>query len=163
MTLPDNTKLVIPFLFPGARNFDDFELSGQGGLHILRWNNDLGPEPTEQQINDAANDLTIVGGQTFSEWLAENGGDPLLTLRRLAKLALDASESNSAILRAVVLELLDHLNSQLAKYNDLLAWLGTQTVLINRAQLNDFAALLPTYAQARSAIKQRVTDGEVDS
>ena len=57
------------------------------GIAIIRaWDDALAgqTQPTDQEITDAGNDLTTVNGQVFSEWQAENGGDPVLTNRRIA-------------------------------------------------------------------------------
>ena len=58
----------------------------QGTAYINSWNDTIAgmTQPTDQEIIDAGNDLTVVNGQVFSVWFAENGGDPVLTNRRVA-------------------------------------------------------------------------------
>lgn len=105
--LPLNTANIIFFL-KREINFEDFELlSLKGVISFEYWNSDkLGPQPTEQEIIDAANDLTIVDGQTFSEWWAENGGNKELTIRRKARESID----NNKELIALTLAMMDEIN-----------------------------------------------------
>lgn len=161
MALPRKTATVLIAL--GYDSLEDFTATASQGVISLQWNH-TDPQPTEQVINDYASDTTpLPSGQLFSEWLAENGGDPLLTLRRKAKEALDsqAAEQN-ALLRAVVLELLDYANADRANLNTLLTWLGGQTTLTNRGQLSAMGSVEATPAQAKDAIKARLAAGEAD-
>lgn len=110
-------------------------------MTIDRWD-DATPQPTDQEIIDAADDLTTINGQVFSQWLPSYGGDLVLTLRREAKERLAEATAEAVKLRAVLVYISK-------KHNALLAWLGTQTTLANRAQLNDFAI---TRAEVDAAI-----------
>jgi hypothetical protein len=110
---------------------------------IQNWN-DPSPQPTDQEIINAGNDLTTVNGQVFSEWYAEHGGDPILTLRREAQEALDAQNSRiEALIRALALVTMDEIN-------------------VIRA---DSAINLPerTAEQLRTAIKTKIGDGDADT
>ncbi|NIQ10491.1 MAG: hypothetical protein GWO08_22325, partial [Gammaproteobacteria bacterium] len=81
-----------------------------GGVAIIHaWDQGIAgiPQPTEQEINDAAGDLTTINGQLFSEWLAENGGDATLTIRKQAQDALDKIASNEALIRALAFVVMD--------------------------------------------------------
>ena len=73
--------------------------------YIESWN-DPRPQPTAQEILDVQNDITVIGGQLFSEWLAENGGDLVLTKRKKAKDEIDIN----MVIKAFMLLVLDELN-----------------------------------------------------
>jgi hypothetical protein len=152
---------VIEYLYPAAVPLRDYALSDVGqGPYISSWNTaTLGAQPTEAYL------ASVEASQAYFDWLAEHGGDVARTARRLAQEALDRSGVELEVLiRAVVIELLGHINTQLAqKHNDLLVWLGTQTALVNRNQLTNFQATQPTPAQARTAIKNRVSTGQADN
>ena len=80
----ENTSLTLQFLgFSNNIAPFDYEVSIANSIVTLKWYSAL-PQPTEQEVLDASNDLTTVNSQLFSEWFAENGGDPVLTNRRLA-------------------------------------------------------------------------------
>ena len=103
--------------------------------YIESWN-DPRPQPTAQEILDVQNDITVIGGQLFSEWLAENGGDLVLTKRKKAKDEIDIN----MVIKAFMLLVLDELN-------------------ILRAEHGLSAR---TSAQLRSAILDKITDGSAD-
>ena len=142
----------------------DFTAIDDDGKVSLQWHH-TDPQPTEQQINDWATDKTpLPNGRLFSQWQAENGGDPLATLRRKAKEALaDQADEQNALVRAVVLELLDYCNEQRKRHNQLLQWLNSQaTILLNRGQLASLALHEATPQQAKQAIVSRIENGEAD-
>jgi hypothetical protein len=107
---------------------------------ISTWN-DPSPQPTEQEIIDAGNDLTTVNGQVFSEWYAEHGGDATLTLRKRASDLLDNVNYNEALIRALAFVILDEINLLRAEHS-----------LADRTQ-----------AQLRTAIKAKIAAGDADS
>lgn len=162
MALPQNTGVIL--YAAGYDPLVDYIAVQNGGVVTLQWSH-TDPEPTEQQITDWSTDAaTLPNGQLFSVWYSENGGDPLLTLRRKAKEALDEQQQeNHALIRAVVIELLNYCNAQRARHNTLLQWLGTQTTLTNRGQLAAMQLNEATPAQARNAIKTRITNGDADT
>lgn len=75
------------FLRQGLVPEQNASFSREGGtLVVTFWETtELGAQPTQQEVDDAVSDLTVVNGQTFSQWLAEHGGDPVLTKRREAR------------------------------------------------------------------------------
>ena len=147
MSLPQNTGQILIFLHNISTDPDYYFIvriiSATGLPEITYWNTvELGTQPTEQEIIDAGNDLTTVNGQVFSEWLAEHGGDPILTLRREAQEALDAQNSRiEALIRAFALVMVDEINL-----------LRTEHSLADR-----------TAAQLRTAIKNKIAAGEADT
>ncbi|MEM8735330.1 MAG: hypothetical protein AAGG44_13950, partial [Planctomycetota bacterium] len=81
----------------------DFQLSNtKDGLRISTWDSSKA-KPTDQQINDWSNDVNALpSGKLFSDWQAENGGDPAKTLRRQAIETIDTSDPvQRMILRAM--------------------------------------------------------------
>ena len=93
MSLPTNHKHILAFLTP-----DSVPNVGGVGVWIVsstgviaEWNVTAAgrSQPTEQEVLDAGNDLTVVNGQTFSQWLAEHGGDATQTKRRQAREKID--------------------------------------------------------------------------
>jgi hypothetical protein len=133
---PPNTGVVLTFL--GYEGVVDFNVRSKTGE--LEWYH-ADPQPTEQEIIDAGNDLTTVNGQVFSEWYAENGGDATLTLRRKAADALDKISDNEALIRALAFVVLDEINLLRAEHS-----------LASR-----------TPAQLRTAIKAKIAAGDADS
>ena len=142
MGFPINAAKVLRFMEPTLSQPDDYQLIDREstGIEFEYWN--TGPEPTEQEIIDASNDLTVVNGQTFSQWLAEHGGDPVATFRRQAKEALDKQSSETeGLIRALALVVLDEINTLRGQH-----------------------ALAPrTAQQLRDAIKSKLTAGDADS
>ena len=161
MSYPVNTHDIL--IASGYEHFRDF-IFCPGGSAPLQWLH-ADPQPTEQQINEWATDAApLPSGQLFSVWLAEHGGDALLTLRRLAKEALDEQEAGDhALIRAVVIELLDYCNAQRQQHNALLTWLGAQGTLANRGQLTAMQLAEATPTQARTSIKSRIDAGNADT
>ena len=135
---PQNTSQIFEFL--GFEFFKDFEVGAGTPLRIA-WLS-ITQQPTEQAVIDAGNDLTTVNGQVFSEWYAENGGDPVATLRRKAREALDKQNAETeALIRALAFVVLDEINILRAQHS-----------LADR-----------TPAQLRTAIKAKITAGDADT
>ena len=144
MAYPSNTGTVIKFLFPNAISLQDYSVyNSDGVINIGAWDQtSIGaPQPTEQEIIDAGNDLTTINGQVFSEWYAENGGDATLTLRKRASDLLDNVNDNEALIRALAFVVLDEINLLRAEHS-----------LASR-----------TPAQLRTAIKAKIAAGDADS
>ena len=115
----------------------------QGTAYINSWNDTIAgmTQPTDQEIIDAGNDLTVVNGQVFSVWFAENGGNPVATLRRKAREALDKQNAETeALIRALAFVVMDEINLLRAEHS--------------------LAARTP--AQLRDAIKGKITAGDAD-
>lgn len=136
------------------------------GWRIYRWDEgQLGPQPTDQQFNDAANDLTQVdngdGPEVFSVWYAKHGGDAIATAKHAAKVLYNGQQELERVLRAIVVLTVDELNFLRTWTRDFKA------VVAAAANLNDIktgVAGLPTLddrtnAQVRTAIFNNI-DGE---
>jgi hypothetical protein len=141
MALPSNSSNIIIFL-TGVGKEDFVLVRDPSGVYLDEWNS-VETQPTDQEIIDAGNDLTTVNGQVFSEWYAENGGDATLTLRKRASDLLDNVRDNEALIRALAFVVLDEIN-----------------LIRENAAIN-----LPprTFSQLRTAIKNKIDSGDVDS
>lgn len=113
------------------------------------------PAATAQQRADAA---AVLAGFDFSQ-AAEDTREKT-RLRTAAQAAFDGIDETRAIIRAAVIEMNARANRQATDFNTLLAWLGTQTTLVNRAQLTALQQGTATPAQAIAAIKARLANGE---
>ena len=82
--------------------------------------------PTEQELTDAAADLTSINGQVFSVWQAEHGGDQALTAKRIAKQLYADAQAQNRILRSIVKLTIDELN-------DLRQWIAAYKVEVAAA------------------------------
>ena len=135
---PFNTALILRFL---GHSITDFEVTKTKTGYRVDWTS-VDTEPTEQEIIDAGNDLTTINGQVFSVWYAENGGDPVATLRRKAREALDKQNAETeALIRALAFVVMDEINILRAEHS-----------LTDR-----------TPAQLRTAIKAKITSGDADT
>jgi hypothetical protein len=137
MALPASTARVLNSL--GYEPIVDYLVKSDGGTVTVQWFSS-DPQPTEQQINDWATDaVNLPNGQTFSQWLADHGGDSTLTLRRSAKEALDdTAEGRSALVRAALLVFMDEVNT-LRAIHSLPARTGSQlrTAIANKLTAGD--------------------------
>lgn len=99
MAIPANAGRILQFL--GFAVDIDFRVhrGPPGNSYALEWLV-AAPQPTDQAINDAGADLTTINGQVFSEWFAENKGNPTLTRARRAKDRFEGSEIESLVDRA---------------------------------------------------------------
>ena len=94
-----STVKVLEFM-TGRSPSDGYSVVSKGGVvSIPQWDESPGTQPTEAEIN------TTASSQAFLDWEAENGGDPVLTSRRIVKEAIDTPTGK--ILLAFILELLD--------------------------------------------------------
>lgn len=139
--LGTDIQRICHFLVGHVPDADFSERGKISQMTIDRWG-DATAQPSDAAIVDAGNDLTIVGGETFSQWLISHGGDPVFTRRREAVERLDDVTPSGVKARAILVYMAK-------QHNDLLAWLGAQTTLTNRSQLNDFKI---TRAGAKAAI-----------
>lgn len=132
--------------------------------------------PTEQAMKDLVavvptKYLKVVGAALVEMDQAEKDAidseieaQRIADLRASASAIIDASTPEGAIQRAILLEQLEDRNTRIAdQFNALLTWLGAQTSLTNRAQLTGFAMVKPTIDQVKTAVKDRVSGGFVDS
>lgn len=83
-------------------------------------------------------------------------------MRNQGPVLIESRDAQSAILRAILLELLNYVNTERANFNSLLTWLGGQGGLTNRIQLTNFQLNTATALQALTAIKNRIANGEAD-
>ena len=127
---------------------DFFVMQTDSGQVLSEWYNS-DPKPTKTQL------------AAVTQEQIDNAR--LMKLRTKAKEALaDQAHEQNALVRAVVLELLDYCNAQRAKHNQLLQWIGGQTTLLNRGQLAALALNEATPQQAKQAIVSRIENGEAD-
>jgi hypothetical protein len=164
MALPNNTGQIIQFMY-GVAQTANVEI-GRIPVEIIIWDSALGTQPTEQEIIDAGNDLTTVNGQVFSVWLAEHGGDPALTFRRLAKEALDKQTAKiEGLIRAMLLVVLDEMNLHADKMNEINASVDAASNF--NAFKSDLQSVADypqrTPAQLRNAIKSKLDAGDADN
>lgn len=126
---------------------------------------------TDQGIYTVAPGSTDVYGQAVAAWIAagnvplpaETDGDLLVKLRLRAAQAIDELKAeNSVGLRAIIIELLEYANAERVKFNSLLQYLGGQTSLTQRGQLTAMQLPIATRAEAKTAIKNRIQNGQAD-
>lgn len=153
------TPFVLSFL--GFSRNVDFEVENRKGAYSVRWLSGA-TQPTEAEVDDAQADVTVVNGQTFSQWRAEHGGDSTLTFRREAKDRIDALITESAVLRALVFRLVEELNAHSATTNAILLAAENATSLASfQAAMNAIADLpTRTAVQVRNAIKSDIDAGQ---
>ena len=151
---------VIKFLLP---SIDELEFSVMfdsktGATIINQWDSVL-IQPTEQEINDTA--IT----QGFLDYEAENGGDPLKTLRKRAEIDLSGTASDNALLRAVLLILVDEFNIHSLKTNAILDAIDGAANLAGLKSTVGAIADLPnrTGAQLRTATINKLQSGDADT
>lgn len=83
-------------------------------------------------------------------------------MRNQGPVLIESRDAQNAILRAILLELLNYVNTERTNFNSLLTWLGGQGGLTNRVQLTNFQLNTATALQALTAIKNRIANGEAD-
>ncbi len=83
-------------------------------------------------------------------------------MRTRGPILIDEKSSEYAVLRGMLIEILNYVNLERTNFNSLLTWLGTQVQLTNRIQLTNFQLNTATPIQALTAIKNRIAAGEAD-
>ena len=140
-------------------NEKDFAITkkGTGGSAIftLDWYS-ISPQPTEQEI------ATAEASQAYLNWYAESGGDPVKTLRK--KTSDSLSQDSGALLRSVILTLVDEFNRHSGRTNAILTAVSNATSL---ATLKTEVALINpiparTGAQLRAAAIAKIDAGDAD-
>lgn len=139
-------------------SFAEDEIQG----YIKFWHTSLGPQPTEQQVADAASGITTVGGRTFIQWKALR---PQLERRESAKEKLASLRGEGAVLRAMILTMLDEMNLHANRVNALLTAIDNASTL---ATLKTAVALINdipqrTGLQLRNAIISKLDAGDGDA
>lgn len=141
--------LVDALIALGYESIEDFIVAKtDNGIELSEWYHS-DPKPTKTQL------------AAVTQEQIDNAR--LMKLRTKAKEALaDQAHEQNALVRAVVLELLDYCNEQRKRHNQLLQWIGSQTTLLNRGQLAALQLAEATPQQAKQAIVSRIENGEAD-
>ena len=151
-----NTGQVMVYL--GFVPFLDFNVESDNGVISVEWLS-LSPQPTEQEI------ATAEASQAYLDWYAENGGDPVKTLRKQAETNLSEGDRSNVLLRSVILTMVDEFNRHSDRTNALLTAIGSATSLTS---LQTEAALIDaiparTGAQLRTAAITKINTGDADN
>lgn len=151
-----NTAKILVYL--GFSWFTDFEVREHQGVRTLEWYSES-PQPTEVEID--ATELT----PEYTQWAEQHGGDPLKTLRRLAKEALSGNHAEHALLRSALLVIVDEFNRHSQTMNSLLDAIDSASNLATLKAAVGAISNLPdrTGAQLRMAAIKRLDDGDADS
>lgn len=83
-------------------------------------------------------------------------------MRNIGPIVIDEKSAQYAVLRGMLIEILNYDNTERTNFNSLLTWLGTQGTLVNRNQLPSAQLSIATVSQALTAIKNRIAAGEAD-
>jgi hypothetical protein len=143
----------IQYLHPSAIQLVDYQIIDNGtGPTIELWNTaKLGPQPTAEQL------AAVTQAQVDAARLTRQ--------RNAAKDALASNEQQSnALIRAVVLLMLDEFNAHSAKTNAILDAIDGATSLANLKTAVSAIANLPirTNQQLRIAIENKLDAGDAD-
>ena len=151
-----NTANVIRFLLP-ALDFDELDIVDRKGVVTIdRWDSVL-TQPTELEVSTAA--ATI----EYTDWLAENGGDPTLTRRKQAEDNL--SLNSNMLLRSVILTMVDEFNRHSERTNAILDAIDGANNLAGLKAAIGVIDNIPTRtgAQLRSAAIAKIKAGDSDT
>ena len=151
-----STPSILMYL--GYATLSDFVASLSEGVLTLEWFH-LDPQPTEQEI------ATAEASQAYIDWYAENGGDPVKTLRKQAETNLSESDRSNVLLRSVILTMVDEFNRHSDRTNAILTAIGNAN---NLGSLQAEVALINaiparTGAQLRTAAINKINTGDADS
>lgn len=151
-----NTAKILVYL--GFSWFTDFEVREHQGVRTLEWYSES-PQPTDVEID--ATGLT----PQYIDWAEQHGGDPLKTLRRLAKEALSGNHAEHALLRSALLVIVDEFNRHSQTMNSLLDAIDAASNLGTLKASVGLIANLPdrTGAQLRTAALNKIDSGDADS
>lgn len=83
-------------------------------------------------------------------------------MRNVGPTLLDIKSPDYAVIRAIIIELIEQTNNERTNFNSLLTWLGAQGGLTSRTQLPNFQLNTLTAKQALTAIKNRISVGDAD-
>ena len=154
-----NTGRVLLYLGHGA---DDFSIEkrgiGEAAVFTLRWYS-ISPQPTEQEI------ATAEASQSYIDWYAENGGDPVKTLRKQAEDTLSERDRSNLLLRSVILTMVDEFNRHSDRTNAILTAIGSATSLTSLQTEVALIDAIParTGAQLRTAAITKINTGDADN
>lgn len=97
---------VLRFLYPAADPFRDWVVVNEGANDTIKyWNPALSAQPDNSTLAN-----TLASG-AFATWLAAHGGDATQTARRVAGNLVDGQTEDQVMLRALLLVLLDEINT----------------------------------------------------
>ena len=167
MALPANTSLILQFLHQSEGPLEAWSVrqDGAGTITIDAWDA-AAPQPTEQAIIDAGNDLTEINGQTFSQWEAEHGGDAAATAQRKVVETIDRpTQRLEVILRGLALLSMDEVNILRTWMRDFKAEVAAATSLGNlQARIAGLSTLNDrNKLQAMAGIKNKINSGNADT
>ena len=157
MAITASTPFVLGFL--GYKD-EDFTVSKYGvgveAVFLLSWHS-ASQQPTEQEVTDAE------VSQEYIDWYAENGGDPVKTLRKQTGDSL--SQDSGALLRAVILILVDEFNRHSDRTNAILTAVGDATSLATLQSAVGLINPIParTGAQLKAAAIAKINSGDADN
>ena len=146
----------------GYDSIDDFMVSksgvGEAAIFTLNWHS-VSPQPTEQEI------ATAEASQAYTDWYAENGGDPVKTLRKQAQDNLSESDRSNLLLRSVILTMVEEFNRHSDRTNAILTAVGNATSLGTLQSEVGLINPIParTGAQLRAAAILLISAGDADS
>lgn len=144
-------RAKLEVLFPAADPLGDWGIASKDGVEfICRWNNALGAQPTQEQL-DAITDTDIINARQQKLYVA-------------AKALLTADDSVSKKEKAVLLVILDTFNRQSKQFRDLMAAIANATSL---ADLKTRAAAITTepartISDMKTAIGNKIDAGNAD-
>ena len=147
-------------------HFRVHEVPATGAENITEWRHPTDDQPTAKQLEAWRTDAApLPNGQAFSQWLAEHGGDPVLTARRQTREALSAAKAESALHRAAFLVLVDEFNRHTEKFTALRDALSTATSLADaKAKAAAIEPLPQRIGQdLRNAAIEKIDSGAADS
>lgn len=157
MALSTYTPEVLAYLGYSKRAGDFYTESRPSGLTLVWLHTD--PEPSEQTINDTAL------GAPFLTWLAEHGGDVVLTRHRRAREAFASNEAANVAQLAALMEISTYAITTANKFNALLDAIANASSLagLKTAAGAISSQPIPTWQQVRDAIIARIDAGDGDS
>ena len=156
MSYSTKTPSVLSYLFPNI-DFLLVDLVSRGGITTIdRWD---APEiqPTEQEIT------TAEASQAYIDWYADNGGDPVKTRRKQTSDSL--GQDSGALLRSVILILVDEFNRHSDRTNAILAAVGNASSLGALQSAVGLINPIParTGAQLKAAAIAKINNGDADN
>lgn len=156
MALPDNTGAVLQYLLPAYSSPKAYTAIKLPTGMAIQWHTvPVNERPSESEINTAA------ASAEFATWLAENGGDPVLTRRKAAiREMLKPDDPKQNALRAFA-KVQYKLNLEIyKKLREVMAALkATNTRLTNVADL----AAPRTWEQLELEMQNEVSSGAGES
>ena len=158
MSYISNTAQVIKFLLPALGSDQVDVVDRKGVVTIDRWDSVL-TQPTEAEV------VTAAGSPEYATWLAENGGDPALTLRKQAEDNLSDNQKSNLLLRAVILTMVEEFNRHSDRTNAILDAIDGANNLASLKSAIGVINNIParTGAQLRTAAIAKIRAGDSDS